>query len=514
MYNAAMLIRILSLVVVAVLVSACATPVKPHAEPVSYAIPSVDSSQAWNPLHKNLPSQVKTSWFSTLNTGEESLARRLALIDTATVSIDAMYFLWLEDAVGSLRFERLLNAADRGVRVRVLIDDSFLAGEDSVLLALDEHPNVELRIYNPFDVRSKSLTSRYIENLNDLSRTNHRMHNKLLIGDGTVAIVGGRNIADEYFGFGREQNFRDYDVFTTGEIVPELAEGFDLFWNSGWAFPAPEIDHKYANEEDFKRLRKDLRVKASELDAWQTDFGTQRSDWSDDWATIAPSMIEGKAELLMDLPRFDQQAPAQVAHRLREVFMASDEEILAITAYLVPPDGFMEVIQEQARRGTTIKFLTNSLASNNHVPAHTAYEHHRKALLRAGAELYEVRPDGLDRDLYEAAGRRARHFGLHGKVIIIDSDTVFVGTLNLDPRSLYLNTEIGLLITSPELNAKVRQEFMPSLSARNSWRVLMAENGDLSWHSHDGVQHKQPAGSFGRRLLDKLLGPVPLDSQM
>ena len=506
--------RILYLVIAAVLVSACATPIKPHDEPVSHAIPSTADNLAWKPLQDNLPSQDETSWFSTLNTGEVSLIRRLALIDTATVSIDAMYFLWLEDAVGSLRFERLLKAADRGVRVRILIDDSFLAGEDSVLLALDEHPNIEMRIYNPFEKRSKGMVSRYIENMNDLSRTNHRMHNKLLIGDGTAAIVGGRNIADEYFGFAEERNFRDYDVLATGKIVPDLANGFDLFWNSGWAFPAPEVDHKYANEEDFKRLRRDLRSFASELDTWQSVNGTQRTDWSDDWAKLAADMIEGKAELLLDLPRFDQQAPAQVAHRLREVFMASDEEVLAITAYLVPTDEYIDGIEEQVKRGTRIKFLTNSLASNNHITAHAAYEHHRKALLRAGAELYELRPDGLDRGLYEAPGYRARTFGLHGKVIIFDLDTVFIGTLNIDPRSMYLNTEIGLLITSPELNAKVREELMPSLSERNSWQVRMNDGGDLSWHSYDGVLHTQPTGSFKRRILDELIEPLQLDSQM
>jgi putative cardiolipin synthase len=442
------------------------------------------------------------------------LVRRLALIDTATISIDAMYFLWLEDAVGSLRFERLLKAADRGVRVRILIDDSFLTGEDAVLLALDVHPNIEMRIYNPFAARTTDMTSRYIANLDDLSRTNHRMHNKLLIGDSTVAVVGGRNIADEYFGFGKEQNFRDYDIITTGKIVPKLAEGFDLFWNSDWAFPAPEVDHKYANEEDFKRLRKDLRTKASELDDWQTFNGTQRDDWSDDWAKLAPSMIKGQAELLMDLPRFDQQAPTQVAHRLQEVFMTAHEEVVAITAYLVPPDGLIKGIQQQVKRGTRIKILTNSLASNNHVPAHRAYERHRKALLRAGVELYEVRPDGLDRGLYEAAGHRAKHFGLHGKVYIFDFDTVFIGTLNIDPRSIYLNTEIGLLITSPELNEKVRADLMPGLSERNAWRVLINKDGDLSWHSYDGVLNTQPAGSFHRQLLDELIGPIPLDSQM
>jgi putative cardiolipin synthase len=195
------------------IISSCAIPIKPHSEPPSYALRPAIQSSAWELFNDNLPNNNQhSSWFSLLNTGQESLARRLALIDSAETAIDAQYFLWLEDAVGSLSFERLLAAADRGVRIRLLLDDSFLAGEDSVILALAEHPNMHVRIYNPFAIRSSSMTNRYIENMNDFSRTNHRMHNKLLIGDSTVAIIGGRNIADEYFGFGIERNFRDFDL--------------------------------------------------------------------------------------------------------------------------------------------------------------------------------------------------------------------------------------------------------------------------------------------------------------
>jgi putative cardiolipin synthase len=508
------LYRHLVLLIAVLLVPACATPVKPHAEPVSHAMSAQQDAAAWQPLINNLPDQGDTSWFATLNTGEASLVRRLAVIDTATVSLDAMYFLWLEDAVGSLRFERILAAADRGVRVRLLIDDSFLAGEDDVLLALDEHPHVEVRVYNPFSVRSDGMTSRYLENINDLSRTNHRMHNKLLIGDSTAAVVGGRNIADDYFGFGKARNFRDYDVFTTGRIVPQLSAGFDQYWNSGWALPVPEVEHRYASEQDFTRLRTDLRTRAAELDTWQEKQGTLGIDWAADWSVLAPTLIQGKAELLLDLPRFDQQAPEQVADRLNDVFMQADEEILAVSAYLVPTDGLMEGITEQVRQGTKVRFLTNSLASNNHVPAHTAYEHHRKAMLEAGAELHELRPDGLDRDIYEVAGYQAEQFGLHGKVMVFDQDTVFIGTLNIDPRSMYLNTEMGLLIKSRALNAIVREELMPGFSPRNSWQVRLDEQGQLSWTSHDGTLTRQPAGSFKRRLMDKLLEPVPLDAQM
>ena len=435
------------------------------------------------------------------------------MLDSATVSIDAQYFLWLEDAVGSLLFERLIEAAERGVRVRLMVDDSFLAGEDKVLLAIDEHPNIEVRIFNPFAIRSKHMVARFLENVNDYSRTNHRMHNKLLVADGTVAIVGGRNIADEYFGFGKVRNFRDYDLLTAGRIVPELSSGFDAFWNSGWSLPVPEVTHRYANDKDFNLLRTELRSKAAVLDAWQTRHGTNTGNWSTEWEKIAPTMIEGRAEVLLDLPRFDKELPVQVADRLSDEFMKVDGEIFVVTAYLVPTTGMIEEFQNLENQGTSVKILTNSLSTNNHLAAHTAYEHHRKQLLNAGVELYELRPDGLDRAWYEAPGFVADHFGLHGKVIIFGEDNVYVGTLNLDPRSMILNTEMGLLIDSPALNREIRKELVPGLSMRNSWYVQLGTDGELNWRSHDGTQLKQP-GKFSRRLMDSILKPIPMDSQM
>jgi phosphatidylserine/phosphatidylglycerophosphate/cardiolipin synthase-like enzyme len=404
------------------LLSACATPLKPQPQPESQAFPPGTETVAWESLRRNLPAPESSSWFSIFDTGTEDLRWRLAMIDTARVSLDLQYFLWLEDAVGALLFERLLLAADRGVRVRLLVDDSFLSGEDPVVLALDVHPNVDVRIFNPYQLRSENMLVRYIDNLNDFGRTNHRMHNKLIVADTEVAIVGGRNIADEYFGFGAALNFRDFGVITTGAVVPVLASGFDSYWNSGWAFPVTAVDQQQDSTDDLNELRQELLARDS--------------------------------------------------------------------------------------------ILTNSLASTNHVPAHAAFRHHRKQLIEAGAELHVFRPDGLDRAQYEAPGFMAEQFGLHGKVLIFDDDRVYIGTLNLDPRSMVLNTEMGLLIHSPAVNAAVREAFAPNFSLDNSWRVEHNEDGQLTWRSHDGVLTLQPAGGFWRRVADFFYGLFPIDSQM
>ncbi len=355
------------------LISGCASSIQPHSEPLSYADPLPLQAKTWEKLLGNLPvDDGSSSWFSVLNIGHEGLLQRLALIDTAEASIDAQYFLWLEDGVGSLLFERLLLAADRGVRVRLLLDDSFLAGEDSAVLAFEHHPNIQVRIYNPFTKRAKSIGKRYVENILDFSRINHRMHNKLLIGDGTSAVVGGRNIADEYFGFGDSINFRDFDLLTAGPIVPELADAFDVFWNSGWAFPVPEVEHEYSSDTELIKLKYDLRAKAAKPDSWQDKSNTLNRDWSDKWAKLAREMIPGQAILLYDKPHFEQKPPTKVAEQILAMFQAADTDILAVSAYLVMTDELLSSTQMLADKGIEVSYLTNSLASTNHTAAHSA----------------------------------------------------------------------------------------------------------------------------------------------
>jgi len=509
-----LIVRYVYLMLLLVL-SACSTTIQVHSEPPSYALEQNKSSTTWQSFNNSLPNDNKdTSWFSLLNTGQVSLIRRLAIIDTAETSIDAQYFLWLEDAVGSLLFERLLAAADRGVRVRLLLDDSFLAGEDSVILALEEHQNIHVRIYNPFAIRGTNMAARYVENINDFSRTNHRMHNKLLIADSTVAIVGGRNIANEYFGFGKVRNFRDFDLLAAGKVVPELSNGFDLFWNSGWAFPVPEIVHKYASDTDLTQLKKDLRYKASHLDHWQEMYQMNSRTRQQSWQDTAKGMLSGDAKLLIDTPHFETKLPTQVSEHLLQALRASNEEIIAVSAYLIMTDELLNTTQLAIDNGVKVSFLTNSLSSTNHVAAHSAYRHHRKDLLRLGAKLYTVRSDAANREEHEVIGFYAEQFGLHSKVTILDKEKVFVGTLNLDPRSMLLNTEMGLLINSYELNAAVREAFIPDFSPQSSWQLQLTENDQLRWYSSDKVLTQQPAGDTGQRIMDFIYGLLPIDLEM
>jgi putative cardiolipin synthase len=499
------------------LLSACAIPLKPQPQPQpeSISLSAGPVSAAWEPLHSNLPDDRVTSWFDIHDIGPEALRWRLAMIDTATTSIDAQYFIWKNDAVGSLLLGRVLQAADRGVRVRLLIDDSFLAGEDEIMLAADAHPNVEMRIFNPFQVRSSSMLARFIENLNDFERTNHRMHNKLLIADGKTAIVGGRNIADEYFGFDRELNFRTFDVLTTGKILPEITAAFDIYWNSGWAFPITVVDHKQAGEEDLAQLRQELRANAAVLDAWLAASDTDPQNWPERWAELAGTMLPGAAGILQDNPNFEGTTPpVQAADHILKIFRKTSEEVMSVSAYLVPSESLLQIVRELSDRGVRIRALTNSLASNNHIAAHTAYRHRRKQILEAGVELHELRPDAAERIYYEAPGFTAGQVGLHAKILVLDKRLVFVGTINTDPRSMILNTEVSLMVDSPELAEGILAAFAADFSPDNSWRVELGDEGSMTWHSSDGELAQQPAGGIWRRMGDIFYGLFPIDSQM
>ncbi len=494
--------------------NACATPLKPQSLPLSFSLQRDPAAVAWQPLRSNLPGGQQTSWFDVQAIGPEALRWRLAMMDTATSTLDAQYFLWKDDAVGSLLLERLLQAADRGVRVRLLLDDSFLSGEDELMLAVDAHPNVEMRVFNPFEVRSDSMLVRYFENLNDNARVNHRMHNKLLIADSEVAIVGGRNIADEYFGFDRELNFRSFDVLTTGKVLPQISAGFDSYWNSGWAYPVSVVDHRQGRPEALAGLRDGLRANAAVLDTWLDGADVEPDGLPRRWAGLARRLLPGSARLLQDNPRFEARQPVQAASHAVGYFSRAGEDVMSISAYLIPSEPVLQIARELTQRGVRIRALTNSLASNNHIAAHTAYRHRRREIVMAGVELHELRPDAPERASFEATGFTAAHVGLHAKILVVDRRYSFVGTINADPRSMILNTEVSMMIDSPAVAARILEAFAPDFSQDNSWRVQLDEDDRLRWYSADGVLEHQPAGGPLRRLADFFFGLLPIDEQM
>jgi len=499
----------------ALCLTGCATPLERGDFEQSYAHRPVLEAPVWNAVQRAALGKGP-DWFVPLNRGPDALKMRLALIDSATRTIDAKYFIWHEDNTGSLLLERIIAAADRGVRVRLLIDDIELSEATDEWVAADAHPNISVRIYNPFAVRAKGAVGRFLDNLNDFSRVNHRMHNKGIVSDNVVAIIGGRNVADEYHGFGEVANFRDFDLMVGGEIVTSISSTFDHFWNSGWAYPAPAVEPDDRHDETaLAVLRAHLADREIVLDPWLEAHRAGIHDWTTELVGFVETAVSGSARVLVDRPDVNDPDPAvQVTSQLRQVSDDTQREIVVVTPYLIPSPGTMDVVWELEGRNIEVIVLTNSLNTNNHVAAHVGYRRHRGDLLDAGVDIHEYRIDAKGREEYEARGYRAEHFTVHAKVIVFDRQRVFVGTFNVDPRSMYINTELGLLIDSPALAEEILEMVGVDFLPENAWHVVRDDDGRLTWVGHDRTMSREPSISGWRRFQAWLLGLFPMDNQL
>ena len=438
-----------------------------------------------------------------------ALTSRLDLIEAAESSIDVQYFIWQNDPSGVLVIDRMLAAADRGVRIRALIDDVQLEGLVSKINAITQHPNIEVRIFNPFSIRfgMELRLFRLAEFAIDGNRLNHRMHNKLLVADNQVAIMGGRNIGDDYFGLSQRRNFVDTDLMLAGPVVPQLSAGFDTYWNSGWAVPSDDLLQLELASVALDAVRERIRDRLAEHPELTTLVSTDR--------------VEALAERLLGAHRLENaqpvvddpdvawgERPDQVADVLTELAESSQRKILIVSPYLVLTPTLLALGQSLNDRGVEVQVITNSLASNDVVIAHAAYARFRQSILDAGTELYEFRGDPEI-----ALDQPGEHVSLHSKYILFDEDTVFLGSLNLDPRSLYLNTELGVILRSESLVQELTGHFARLTNGDNAWRVLDAERG-FQWHSSAGTIEQQPAKSAWQRFRSWLMMFLPLTSQI
>ena len=465
------------------------------------------------PLWSSLEQKHPDDWFVLLNDGPTALDWRLRAIDSATESIDLQTFLWSEDTVGMQVLEHLVQAANRGVWIRILVDDTFLLNEDEALLALAQHPNIEYRVYNPYKRRTDGFVTRQVLNLAEFSRLDHRMHNKAMVVDNRIAFIGGRNLADEYFGLHSEANFRDLELLAGGKISTSISHSFDAYWNDQWCFPIESISHAKASpaqlEEMLQARGDNTRIHMEE------DAETRQARWQQ----LTDGAVSGSATLYSDEPPGDNPADrghafGRVAHELMELFDSAREEILIISAYLIPGPELEGAVERAVARGVRVRILTNSISSNNHLTAHSAYRNHINELLSAGAQLHEVRIDAHDRRIYMLSPVEQKILALHAKALVIDDDRVFIGSANLDPRSLKINTEMGLLVHSKELNKQVRLAVERDYDATNAWQLQFDSEGHVVWIAEDLVLDEQPASSFMQRLEDWFFAHLPIESEM
>jgi len=457
------------------------------------------------------------SGLHALPDGREAFAARLALADTAQRSLDVQYYIWNKDLVGKVLLEHLLRAADRGVRVRLLLDDLGTSPSDDVLLAIDSHRNIEVRMFNPLALRSPRLLGL----LADFGRVNRRMHNKSFTADGQVAIVGGRNIGDEYFGANETVNFADLDVVLIGPVVREVSTEFDLYWNNQSAIPMATLARQNTTPEQFAAKRAELAAYDATAERSVYAESVRDSEFVRQLRNRSVSYYWGQAKIVNDNPDKVATSAARtethLAPQLREVVDKTKRELFLVSPYFVPGKQGVEVLAAVHQRGARVVVITNSLASTDGLPVHSKYQHYRKALLEAGVELYELKPTAGA--LQE---RRPNSFrgpsgsgssGLHAKTFAFDRRIGFVGSFNLDPRSSKLNTEMGVLFNCPALAKRLPENTERDL-VRNAYRVQL-EHNRLVWITREGDKevryNSEPAVGLWKRIKVSVLSWLPIE---
>jgi putative cardiolipin synthase len=452
------------------------------------------------------------SGFYPLNNGMDALGARLRLIEGAERSIDAQYFLMKDDDAGEVFAGSLLAAADRGVRVRFLLDDVFTSVHDDILALLNQHPNIEIRLYNPVSRRGIY----YLNYAGDFTRANRRMHSKSITGDNAFTIIGGRNIADEYFQLRNDTEFIDYDVLALGPIAADVSEQFDDFWNSTLALPMEALQNEFTEQDLIKeRAEIDEERSAGHHSIYRKAINTQHMQELLDGSGIvyaAPAVLLHDGAAKLENPIDISQMT--LINELGGVIAESDTSIFVITPYFIPTDSGVKFWQRIIDRGMEVSIVTNSLASTNHVPVHSGYSRYRKKMLAMGASIYEARADALAPVTVGKA--KPQSLTLHTKLMLIDERYLFVGSLNLDPRSIEINAELGVLIDSPGM-VKQLMEGVNSALPELTYEVKLDDSGSLQWLATiDGnkvVETREPQTGWWRRFQSRIYRILP-ESQL
>lgn len=449
-----------------------------------------------------------------LSDGLDAYAARTVITRHAARSLDLQYYIWHDDLVGHLMAQELHAAAERGVRVRILLDDMNAHDKDALMVALDAHPNIEIRLYNPF--RNRDGLWRLVEMVQRFFSVNHRMHNKSWIADGRVAIVGGRNIGEEYFSARPDVNFRDLDLLVAGPAVGQASAIFDSYWNSETAVPVAALASPTPAQ-----LAQLLHASASDarLDSAQPYLQRLQQSPTARAFFLEPANLHwsSRVEIVSDPAmkhRRDDREQWLVARLVREL-EATTHKALLISPYFVPGNEGTEGFAALVQRGAMVGIVTNSLAANDVAAVHSGYMHYRAPLLRGGVHLYELKAHGNAEagGLFGSSGA-----SLHTKAFVLDDARGFVGSFNLDPRSAYLNTEMGVLFDDPVLAAQLRDEFLRLAAPEQSYWVSLDAQGEVRWLDRaaqpPALLDREPDTSWWQRASARVISWLPLESQL
>ena len=478
----------------ALFTSGCATVSFDQSKTYSQAVTDVEDTALGKYASFNVEKHKGLSGFYPLREGMDALGMRLRLAETAEKSLDLQYFLMKSDTAGAVMANALLRAADRGVRVRFLLDDIFTTVADDRFLLINQHPNIEVRIFNPIS-RHGVFAFNFVWHF---KQANRRMHNKSFTADNVVSIVGGRNIADEYFQLKSDSVFIDFDILAVGPVVTEISNSFDEYWNHSRAVPIEQFV-EVGKSDDLEKVRQEI---AEEFDRiYDTVYERAYN------SRLIKEFVDGSLSLYAAPARVLADSPDKLVNDVNETHMRlvsdlagiirqAEKEAVFISPYYIPGKGGVQLVRDLVDKGVRVVILTNSLASNNHVPVHGGYARYRRDVIDAGAELYEIRANAA-RDL-NYGQNDPEYLTLHTKLMLIDRRKLFIGSLNLDPRSIELNAEMGILIDSEIMGAKMMENNEKNL-ATSAYRVLVNNKRDLEWHSkidgQDVIETKEPLTS-------------------
>ncbi|WP_236572671.1 phospholipase D family protein [Burkholderia sp. 8Y] len=531
--------RTAAIALCAALCAGCATrpPATAFDRPVTHALPSTAPTPlgtALAPLEKQHPDE---SAVRLLPTGSDALQARIALARAATKTLDMQYYIAEEDNTGKLLLGAALYAADRGVRVRMLVDDLNFKDIDRIMAALNSHDNIEIRVFNPYGSAQRSFAERTQNFFTNLSHFTRRMHNKAMIADNQIAIVGGRNLGDEYFNASPTLQFRDLDLFTAGPVVHKVSASFDEYWNSTLSYPLRVLNKQKFDPSDLDKTREDLRnhwreeadpLNAKPLNATPLAQQIARGEMGLVWA---PTEFEADSPSKIEHPSDDYKSPPMT--RLADLMKNAQSEFLILSPYFVPHDVGVKAVADVTRRHVRVAVLTNSLAATDAVAVQAGYAPYRIPLLRNGVELYEfkpLQPEGEGRPPAGLFGSSSRA-SLHAKAYVIDRSILVIGSMNLDPRSARLNTELALVVHSKPVAEQVAALFERGISPKASWRVelasaaVMAElrrtgspQSGLVWTSQEDIgtvtYNFDPEAGFYRNAMTGLFKLLPVDEQL
>ncbi len=524
-YNKSMLAIYCS---IAITVTGCSTLPKHKIESIPETALQVDTAQTTlaqiiQPLQEQHPD---LTGYLVLFEPLEALATRLSLIDKAEKRLDLQYYIWDNDKVGSLALHALIRAADRGVKIRLLIDDNNAKSTEGIFLALAQHPNIEVKLFNPYRFRKY----RALDMILDLKRINRRMHNKSFIADHQVALIGGRNMTNQYYNVSDNYQFSDVDVMLVGTAVKDISHSFDEYWSHEYAYKVQEVVNQSAHHLSYESLKRQLDEHYERVTVQNYLDLTSNSQAIDSLMSRDIQLDWVKAEVVKDSPDKIKSKAKKKEHlnfQLIQHLEQPEKNVDLISAYFVPEKKGAKMLTDLAKDGVKVRVLTNSFKANDVAVVHAFYGKYRQNLLEHGVQLYEFLPalnkNDLDKNTEDLA-KKAKvsikglsRSSLHAKLMALDEKQVFIGSFNFDPRSAYLNTEIGVLLNSPPLAQAVHTTMDENLS-KYAYKLVLDANKKITWQRQTPqgpvIYTKEPRMKWWQRAGIKMLSWLPIEGFM